>query len=48
MPSRSGRSNAAEGVGFYPGVIGATYLANPNYSVTVVPGNFTVLPLRLR
>ena len=38
-----GRSNAAEGVGFYPGVIGATYLANPNYSVTVVPGNFTVL-----
>lgn len=35
-----GRSNAAEGVGFYPGVIGATYLANPNYSVTVVPGNF--------
>ena len=38
-----GRSNTAEGVGFYPGVIGATYLANPNYSVTVVPGNFTVL-----
>ncbi|WP_303149572.1 MBG domain-containing protein [Adlercreutzia equolifaciens] len=38
-----GRSNAAEGVGFYPGVIGASYLANPNYSVTVVPGNFTVL-----
>lgn len=24
-------------------MIGATYLANPNYSVTVVPGNFTVL-----
>ncbi|MBS6248580.1 MAG: YebC/PmpR family DNA-binding transcriptional regulator, partial [Eggerthella sp.] len=34
-----GRSNAAEGVGFYPGVIGATFLANPNYSVTVVPGS---------
>ncbi len=36
------RTNAAEGAGIYPNVISATYLANPNYTVTVVPAAFTI------
>ena len=39
------RSNNAESVGEYPGVLTAGYTANSNYQVTVVPGKFTIKPL---
>lgn len=37
-----GRTNADEDAGVYADVITATYTANPNYTVTVVPGTFTI------
>ena len=37
------RTNADEAPGTYKGVVTATYTANPNYDVTVVNGDFTVL-----
>ena len=38
------RANTAQGAAFYTGVLNARYVANPNYTVTVVPGNFTITP----
>ena len=38
------RENTAQGAAFYTGVLNARYVANPNYTVTVVPGNFTITP----
>ena len=37
------RTNAAEAVGVYEDVLTAVYIANPNYTVTVVPGTFTIV-----
>ena len=36
------RTNTAEVAGTYKGVLTATYTPNPNYAVTVKPGNFTI------
>ena len=36
------RTNTDEAVGTYKGVLTASYEANPNYDVTVVPGDFTI------
>ena len=36
------RTGSEEDVGTYTGVLTATYTANANYSVTVVPGNFEI------
>ena len=36
------RENTDQGAAFYTGVLNARYVANPNYTVTVVPGNFTI------
>ena len=36
------RANVDEAVGVYADVLTATYTANPNYTVTVVPGTFTI------
>ena len=36
------RTNADEEAGVYADVITATFAANPNYTVTVVPGTFTI------
>lgn len=38
------RANTEQGAAFYTGVLNARYVANPNYTVTVVPGNFTITP----
>lgn len=38
------RANTDEAAGIYRGVLTATVADNPNYTVTVVPGNFTILP----
>ena len=38
------RANTEQGAAFYTGVLNARYVANPNYAVTVVPGNFTITP----
>ncbi|WP_165171104.1 InlB B-repeat-containing protein [Adlercreutzia sp. ZJ242] len=32
-----------EAVGTYPGTLTASYVENPNYNVTVVPGDFTII-----
>ncbi|MBQ3811740.1 MAG: InlB B-repeat-containing protein, partial [Kiritimatiellae bacterium] len=36
------RTNDAQTAGVYEGVLSATYAANANYDVTVVPGDFTI------
>ena len=36
------RTNTAQAAGVYPNVLTASYLANPNYTVTVVPATFTI------
>ena len=36
------RTNAAQAVGTYADVLSARYSANPNYRVTVVPGDFSI------
>ena len=36
------RSGSEEATGTYMGVLTATYTKNPNYAVTVVPGDFTI------
>ena len=39
------RTNSAEDVGVYEGVLSATYVRNPDYDVTVREGDFTIEPL---
>jgi len=39
------RTGSDEAVGTYTGVLTATYTENPNYKVTVVPGDFTIKAL---
>lgn len=36
------RTGSDEGVGTFPNVLTATFTANPNYTVRVVPGTFTI------
>ncbi|MGI6164285.1 MAG: S-layer homology domain-containing protein, partial [Bacillota bacterium] len=36
------RTNTAEGVGLYENVLDATFTSNTNYTVVVVPGDFTI------
>ena len=41
------RTNDAEGVGTYEGVLTADYTLNDNYNVTVDPGDFTIDPAEI-